>query len=279
MTNSLLYLSAFAAIQIFIPMAVLAAWLAATGESADSILMIINGSKQHAATASQLVLSSAICNIIILALFLWRRWAVLSPAYLRMRKWSIFFWSATAAIGTILPSVWLSELLPPLPDTSGKMLMSIVNHEYGYFVLGLLAPFVEETVFRGAILKSLLSCMRSHWAAILISAVIFAVIHVNPAQMPHALLMGILFGWLYYRTGSILPGVAIHWINNTVTFVFCRLLPSMHDTTLTEFFNGDQKRVALSVIFSLFILIPSIYQISIRTSGNRQKKNQQQQAV
>lgn len=269
MTKALLYLCAFAAIQIFIPMAVLASWLAATGESTDNILLIINGSKQYAAPASQLVLSSAICNVIILVLFIWRRWAVLSPAYLRMRKWGIFFWSATAAIGTMLPSIWLSEQLPPLPDTSGKVLMSIVNHDYGYFVLGLLAPFVEETVFRGAILKSLLSCMKSHWAAISVSAVIFTVIHVNPAQMPHALIMGILFGWLYYRTGSILPGVAIHWINNTITFVFCRLLSSMHDTTLTEFFNGDQKRVVLSIVFSLFILIPSIYQISIRTSGNR----------
>ena len=101
------------------------------------------------------------------------------------------------------------------------------------------------------------------------SAAIFAIVHANPAQMPHALLIGILLGWLYCRTGSILPGVAVHWVNNTAAYVFERLFPQMSDTTLTEFFGGDESRVLLSVAFSLLILLPAIYQLYLRTGDEK----------
>lgn len=269
MKKALLYTFAFIAIQFFVNLAVLVIWLLVAGESIGNILSTLNGGNTQAVSPSLYVLSSAICGITVLSLFVWKRWAVLSPAYLRRRKWGVFFWSATAAAGTLLPSVWLQEQFPALPDTMSKTLADIITNDYGYFVLCILTPFVEETVFRGAILKSLLQGFKCRWTAIIISSVIFAAIHLNLAQMPHALLMGLLFGWLYCRTGSILPGVAVHWVNNTVTFVFCRLFPSMSDATLSEFFNGDTKRIALSVIFSLFILIPSVYQIKIRTSESK----------
>ena len=111
-------------------------------------------------------------------------------------------------------------------------------------------------------MRSLLGSMGNHWAAIAVSAVIFAVVHANPAQMPHALLIGLLLGWMYYRTGSILPGIALHWVNNTAAYVFYVLFPFAADMKLTEFFGGNQNNVVLAVVFSLFILIPAIYQLN-----------------
>lgn len=83
--------------------------------------------------------------------------------------------------------------------------------------------------------------------------------------MPHAFLIGLLLGWMYYRTGSILPGVAVHWVNNTVVYVLCTLFPHIASmSSLDGLFGGNQKNVVLSLIFSMFIFLPAIYQLNMR---------------
>lgn len=255
----------FVAVQYFVSWIVYTVWLLCAGVAAGDIALIFKGDRPLTQDVPMIVTASAVCSAVLLLLFLRCRWAVLSPAYLRSRRWGIFFWSAVASVGTLIPSVWLSELLPALPDTMKDTFRAIIGSDYGYITLCLFAPFVEEVVFRGAVLRALLSGWESRWAAILMSSVIFALVHANPAQMPHALLLGIFLGWLYSRTGSILPGVTVHWVNNTAAFVFVRLFPQLSDTTLTDFFNGDTTRVALSIVFSLFILLPAIYQIKTKS--------------
>lgn len=202
MKKALLYLFAFICIQYFVSWAVFAVWLLAAGHSSSDVLAVLNGQKLELITAPMQILSCAVYSGLTLALFVWRKWAVLSPAYLRSGKWGIFFWSGIASLGTLLPSVWLQSLMPDLANTSEETFRQLMSSQYGYFVLCLLVPFVEETVFRGAILKSLLGSFSRPWVAILISAAVFAVIHLNPAQMPHAFLIGLLLGWMYYRTGE-----------------------------------------------------------------------------
>ncbi|MGN1376197.1 MAG: lysostaphin resistance A-like protein, partial [Prevotella sp.] len=138
---------------------------------------------------------------------------------------------------------------------------NIINNDYGYFVICLFAPLVEEIVFRGAILRALLERYSNRWIPILISALLFALVHMNPAQMPHAFIVGILLGWLYCRTGSIIPGIIIHFVNNTVSFVIAKIYIHQPDISLQELYGGDNTKVLLSLVFSLMIFIPAIYQI------------------
>lgn len=95
---------------------------------------------------------------------------------------------------------------------------------------------------------------------IFLSALLFAIIHFNPAQMPHAFLVGTLLGWMYYRTGSILPGVALHWANNSIAFVLCNILPDPDAHLITLL--GSQQKVIMALIYSLCILLPSIYMLN-----------------
>ena len=92
---------------------------------------------------------------------------------------------------------------------------------------------------------------------------LFSLVHMNPVQMPHAFLIGILLGWLYYRTDSIIPGVVWHWVNNTIAYVVYNLTNT--DETLLEFF-GSQQRVLMAVGFSLMIFLPALYQLNLRLS-------------
>lgn len=213
-----------------------------------------------------MILTSAVYSLLVLVLFIKKKWCRLSPAYMQGKPWAVLTWSAVAGAGAIIPGLWLSELMPDLTNLVEKPMQELINNDLGYITLCLFAPFVEETVFRGAVLRSLLPRMKSRWGAIAISAALFALVHMNPAQMPHAFLAGLLLGWIYSRTGSILPGVAYHWVNNTIVFAAARLLPpQLADGSLTDLFGGDHRRMALAIIFSLFIFVPAIYQLNVRT--------------
>ena len=214
-------------------------------------------------TATLLIITSAVYSVILLVMFLSRKWCVASPTYLRTKPWGVFFWAGVAAMGTLLPSEVYQELLP-LPDFSTQELMQVMSSRWGYLTICIFAPLVEEVVFRGAVLRSLLQRMNSRWGAIALSALFFALVHLNPAQMPHAFLIGLLLGWMYERTRSILPGIMVHWVNNTVVYVVYNLLPNLSERPVYDLFGGDWKRIALSVIFSLLILLPALWQLHMR---------------
>ncbi len=214
-------------------------------------------------TATLLIITSAVYSVILLVMFLSRKWCVASPTYLRTKPWGVFFWAGVAAMGTLLPSEVYQELLP-LPDFSTQELMQVMSSRWGYLTICIFAPLVEEVVFRGAVLRSLLQRMNSRWGAIALSAFLFALVHLNPAQMPHAFLIGLLLGWMYERTRSILPGIMVHWVNNTVVYVVYNLLPNLSERPVYDLFGGDWKRIALSVLFSLLILLPALWQLHTR---------------
>ena len=211
-----------------------------------------------------LITGSILSSILAFALFIICKWAEVSPHWLRTRPWTVLLWTVVASLGALTPSIWLQEMLPELPNVAEKGLESIMGNRLGYVVIGLLAPLVEELVFRGAILRSLLRWHHNHWVAIVISALLFALTHVNPAQMPHAFLIGMLLGWMYYRTDSIIPGVVYHWANNSVAYVMYNISIALYgtgDPTLEDMFGSS---VLLSVGFSLLIMLPAIYQLNLR---------------
>lgn len=264
MKNSLLYLFVMLAVQLFASWMVYIIWLVADGWTLGDALRIVKSPSPMTHTAEMMITASVVCSVITLTIFVWRKWCLLSPAYLRTRQWGVFAWSGMAALGFILPSLWLQEQLPEMPNMMEETFRNILSNDYGYFAICLFAPLVEEIVFRGAILRALLAGFKRHWVAIAVSAVLFSLAHFNPAQIPHTLLMGLLLGWMYYRTGSILPGVMLHWVNNTVAFVMARLLPMESADTLSVLLGVDNRGVVLALIFSLMILIPALYQLHLR---------------
>lgn len=214
-------------------------------------------------TAAMLITTTVVVAVITIVVFLWARYAEVSPTWLRTRPWMVLTWSVIAALGALIPSAWIQEQMPELPDLVEHEFSTIMGTPWGYLTVGLLAPLSEEIVLRGAVLRALLkSSMLSTWGAITISALLFALIHMNPAQMPHAFIIGLLLGWMYYRTGSILPGVAYHWANNSAAFVMFAFYPNP-DIKLIEIFKGSQMHVYMALGFSLLILLPALFQLHL----------------
>lgn len=220
-------------------------------------------------TAMQIV-TMAVFSIVTITLFLWLRWSVVSKSYMRSRPWLVLFWSSMAAAGSIIPSMLLQELMPVWPEAIEQFVreaeiqtIRMMGTQGGYIVVCLLAPVTEELVFRGAILRALLAWRpEQRWAMIAISALIFAIVHLNPDQMPHAFLAGMLLGWMYSRTVSVVPGVVFHLINNTISYVLVRLYPAP-DIRLIDILGGSSRSMWMSLFFSLLILVPAIYQLHV----------------
>lgn len=215
--------------------------------------------------ATRLIIISALADVITLVLFLLLRWAEVSRHWVRTRPWTVLFWCCLAAFGAIIPSTYIQELLPELPSNADDEFDMLMGSRMGYFVIALGAPLVEELVFRGAILRALLRWKSNPWVGIIISSVLFAASHMNPVQMPHAFLVGLLLGWMYYRTDSIVPGVVYHWVNNTVAYVLYQFYPNA-DIELIDLFKGNQSSVLMAVAFSLCIFVPALYQLNQRMS-------------
>lgn len=119
-------------------------------------------------------------------------------------------------IASLLASNIIGELLE-LPNIYEDLFYSLSRNVFGFLSIALIAPIAEEMLFRGGIEGFLLHRKIKPIIAILVSAIIFGVIHANPAQIFFATILGIIFGWMYYRTGSILPSIVGHVLNNTVS--------------------------------------------------------------
>lgn len=89
------------------------------------------------------------------------------------------------------------------------LLIAIITH-------ALIPAVLEELLFRLAPIKLLRGNKKT---ALILSAVMFAFAHANLFQIPFALVAGFACGTLYVVTGSILPSILLHFINNTVSLL------------------------------------------------------------
>lgn len=108
------------------------------------------------------------------------------------------------------------SVLPP-PDAlveAFENLLNTADHPLGsFFLLVVVAPVTEEVLFRGLILRGFLA-NYSKRRAILLSALLFAVMHTNPWQFISAFVAGVILAWLLIETGSLLPCLFAHAVAN-----------------------------------------------------------------
>ena len=122
-------------------------------------------------------------------------------------------WSLLAGAACIYIVSCLMSWLTFLPNWMEQTFDVLQAGWLGVLCLTLLGPVLEELLFRGAVTKVLLQ--RYHpGTAILLSGLLFGLFHINPVQVVGACLIGFLLAWIYYQTGSLIPCILIHVLNN-----------------------------------------------------------------
>lgn len=150
-------------------------------------------------------------------------------------QWGGAACAAMAAVAVILSGFMtdlLNSMMPPMPEWLEDALTSMVEGKLWVNLLcvSVFAPLFEEWLCRGMILRGLLNSRKSTgervtspaWA-IVISALFFALIHANPWQAVPAFIIGCLFGYIYYKTGSLRLTMLMHCVNNTFAVLCSRL--------------------------------------------------------
>lgn len=100
-------------------------------------------------------------------------------------------------------------------DNFMQLMGSVVEGPFwcSFLVVAVFAPIFEEWMCRGMVLRGLLTRMKPGWA-IVVSALFFAVMHANPWQALNAFIIGVVMGYVYYKTGSLWLTMLIHFVNN-----------------------------------------------------------------
>lgn len=141
-----------------------------------------------------------------------------------------------------------------LPDLMQDTFRAMSRNVFGIISIAIMAPLVEELLFRGAIQGYMLRKGMKSLHAILIASAIFGIVHMNPIQIPFAFAIGMIFGWLYYRTGSVVPGIVGHFINNSIACLQMATLTEEEFNTKTIEWLGEGPTYALFAL-SLAVMI------------------------
>ena len=165
----------------------------------------------------------------------------------------VFFFIASL-LGIIAANI-MQELLA-LPDMLASEMMGLSTSAMGIATIGFVGPIVAEVVFREGVMGSYLRGGVKPWVAIVVSAVVFGVSHLNPAQTPFAIVVGLMLGYVYWQTGSIVVPCIIHVFNNCMSLLQTYILgDAMQDYSLVAEVGGT----APAIITAIALAAASVY--------------------
>lgn len=115
--------------------------------------------------------------------------------------------------------------LIPMPDVFVEFFRDLVWKEtpyvFAFYTLAIQPSITEEVLFRSVILIGLMAHLTRK-RAIFWSALLFALLHLNPWQFPGALIVGVVFARWVIQTGSLIPAIVGHGLNNFLFLMVAR---------------------------------------------------------
>ena len=156
-----------------------------------------------------------------------------------------FFMYSGNIIGNLLSAILSGgTAVNPIED----VLMD--NHPLKFLMTVILAPVFEEYIFRRQIIDKLRGYGEK--TAVLISALLFGLFHLNLYQFVYAFGLGILFGYMYVRSGRLRYSVIVHMLINFIGGV---IAPAMLQLLENPIFANPDSMDMMQSLFSLPLLL------------------------
>ena len=159
-------------------------------------------------------------------------YALDSKHFGRPGAWGCALMAAAAVLCAAFMTDAINAQMPPIPPALEEVFSSMTQGTLWVNLLcvSVFAPIFEEWLCRGMVLRGLLNARKADgtrrmapgWA-IVISALFFAFIHFNPWQAIPAFILGCLFGYIYYKTGSLKLTMLMHCVNNSFAVICSRI--------------------------------------------------------
>ena len=171
----------------------------------------------------------------------------------------VFFWAAQNLITEV--NATFDKVLPP-PSWFWELFNKVLESDYGIYgailKVAIVAPIIEEMIFRGVIMHGLMR-NYSKFTAVFVSALMFALFHLNPWQFPATFILGILLGILMVRTNNIFLCILGHSINNSLVLVNIKYWDQIKNSFYMQLDKNDQLIIStvLVLVSLVFIFILS----------------------
>lgn len=218
-------------------------------------LLVTTGNLDKVVLTQTIMIPAQLTGQIMMAIYLWKAgyistekatWSTVSVPYL------ICSLVAILTCGFVVSS--LMSLLDWIPNIMEQSFDILQSGWGGILAISIVGPVLEEVLFRGAITKALLQ-QYSPTKAILISALLFGVFHINPAQILPAFLIGILLAWTYYKTASLIPCILMHILNNSLSVYLSIKFPEAEN--MDDLISGTPYLIILfgAIMISVVIVL------------------------
>lgn len=194
-----------------------------------------------------------------------RRWDVVQIARLKkpVNAWGLLLTPliAIAAILIFLPlaNAW-SAFLDVIGYHGAGVSMPQFSNVGAYFlsllVMGILPAFGEELLMRGGIFSALST--KNVWFGVLISALLFSLMHANPLQTVHQFGLGMTLALTVALTGSLWSAALVHFFNNFISVTLTAYLPEV-DALYVKLGYFNWLTGAASVIVGLILMLALLY--------------------
>ncbi len=123
----------------------------------------------------------------------------------------------------------------------------------------IVGPLAEELVYRGAVMGAFRAVMSDRWAIVL-SALIFGIVHMDVIQGTYAFVLGLILGYLYMKTRNIWCAYLMHMILNFL------------GGPLTKILGADQDPVKAMVLVLGLFLVGIVGIVMVVVNNGKQKR-------
>ena len=137
-----------------------------------------------------------------------------------------------------------------MPNFIEDTMMEQLSYSFwGILTVAIVGPIAEELVFREGVCGYLARNGAKPWKAIWVSAVLFGIIHMNPAQVVVAMIIGIILGVIYIKTGNVVLTSIIHILNNSIALIQMNVMgEKAKDFSMVEWVGGNTIAIICIVV-------------------------------
>lgn len=203
---------------------------------------------------------SLLVPAIIVSFLFNKRFIPFAPA--KPVSFGFAFWSVIGAAGMCMFSNILNGIVQSffqqmgadIPDAPQLMVNTPTSLILNLFTIAVLPALLEEMIYRGYILRTLRP--YGDGFAVLISAMLFSLMHGNLRQIPFAFIVGLFLGFLYVQTNNIWIPIVVHFINNGISVAMEYLSLSLSDAGMsTLYVLVTYGLIVLGLIATLVLLL------------------------
>ncbi|NOY07023.1 MAG: CPBP family intramembrane metalloprotease [Chlorobi bacterium] len=241
---------------------------------------VIKGQPDHTASAIDLIAEQllSIKNVILAVVLVTQITFLMIPTIILVRRWhstrvlDYIRWKSASALQVVLAVVITAVFVPvnmyigslvnrlfPVPEKiqalNNALFTAQTPLELGWIIMvvAVTPAICEEVLFRGYVQRTLER--RIGWKSIIVVGLMFGLYHMNPLGLVNLSLIGFLLGYLFYRSGSLVPTIVSHFTNNLLAVLMLYLSATSSDTFGLFDEQVSLARVAVLVPTGIILLV------------------------